>query len=79
MTLLVVGVFGLVAGASPSFEALGVFAALWSFGVGGSLPVGKFTGFTFNQYHVGTNDIDSAIFLEFINGKSQWTLTLLSV
>ncbi|KAK6535392.1 hypothetical protein TWF694_001853 [Orbilia ellipsospora] len=61
LTLLVVGVFGLVAGASPSFEALGVFAALWSFGVGGSLPV------------------DSAIFLEFINGKSQWTLTLLSV
>ncbi|KAK6345525.1 hypothetical protein TWF718_007438 [Orbilia javanica] len=61
LTLLVVGVFGLIAGASPSFEVLGVFAALWSFGVGGSLPV------------------DSAIFLEFINGKSQWTLTLLSV
>ncbi|KAF3933337.1 hypothetical protein ABW19_dt0202515 [Dactylella cylindrospora] len=61
LTLLVVGVFGLVAGASPSFEALAVFAAFWSFGVGGSLPV------------------DSAIFLEFINGKSQWTLTLLSI
>ncbi|KAK6360291.1 hypothetical protein TWF730_006439 [Orbilia blumenaviensis] len=61
LTLLVVGVFGLLAGTSPSFEALGVFAALWSFGVGGSLPV------------------DSAIFLEFINGKSQWTLTLLSI
>ncbi|KAF3185536.1 hypothetical protein TWF788_004358 [Orbilia oligospora] len=61
LTLLVVGVFGLIAGASPNFEALAVFAALWSFGVGGSLPV------------------DSAIFLEFINGKSQWTLTLLSI
>ncbi|KAJ6260238.1 hypothetical protein Dda_4462 [Drechslerella dactyloides] len=61
LTLLFVGVFGVLGGAAPNFTALAFFASFWSFGVGGSLPV------------------DSAIFLEFINGKSQWTLTLLSI
>ncbi|EWC47562.1 hypothetical protein DRE_03182 [Drechslerella stenobrocha 248] len=61
LTLLIVGVFGLLGGASNSFAALASLASLWSFGVGGSLPV------------------DSAIFLEFISGQSQWTLTLLSI
>ena len=32
-------VFGLIAAGSPNFAAIGVFAALWSIGVGGNLPV----------------------------------------
>ncbi|KAK5057508.1 hypothetical protein LTR84_011508 [Exophiala bonariae] len=38
-TLLIIAVFGLVAAGSPNFAAIGCFAALWSFGVGGNLPV----------------------------------------
>lgn len=39
LTLFFTAVFGLVAAGSPNFAAVGVFAALWSFGVGGNLPV----------------------------------------
>ncbi|RDW77014.1 MFS general substrate transporter-64 [Coleophoma cylindrospora] len=39
LTLGVTGVFGLIAAGSPNFAAIGTFAALWSFGVGGNLPV----------------------------------------
>lgn len=39
LTLLITGVFGLLAASSPSFAAIGCFAALWSVGVGGNLPV----------------------------------------
>jgi len=39
LTLGITGVFGLIAAGSPNFAALGAFAALWSFGVGGNLPV----------------------------------------
>lgn len=38
-TFLFTGVFSVAAGASPTFAAIGVFCALWSFGVGGNLPV----------------------------------------
>ncbi|KAL8902605.1 MAG: hypothetical protein Q9207_004551 [Kuettlingeria erythrocarpa] len=38
-TLGVTAVFGLVAAGSPNFAAIGCFAAFWSFGVGGNLPV----------------------------------------
>jgi len=38
-TLGVTAVFGMLAASSPSFAAIGTFAALWSFGVGGNLPV----------------------------------------
>ncbi|CAE7189911.1 unnamed protein product, partial [Rhizoctonia solani] len=38
-TLAIVGIFATVAAASPTFTALSVFAALWSVGVGGNLPV----------------------------------------
>ncbi|KAG8780805.1 hypothetical protein FRC12_022583 [Ceratobasidium sp. 428] len=38
-TLAIVGVFASVAAASPNFVALAVFAAIWSVGVGGNLPV----------------------------------------
>jgi MFS family permease len=39
LTLGVTAVFGMIAASSPNFAAIGVFAALWSFGVGGNLPV----------------------------------------
>lgn len=38
----VTAVFGMIAASSPNFPAIGIFAALWSFGVGGNLPVGEF-------------------------------------
>ncbi|TEA21535.1 MFS siderochrome iron transporter 1 [Colletotrichum sidae] len=38
-TLGLTAVWGLVAAGSPNFAAIGVFAVLWSFGVGGNLPV----------------------------------------
>lgn len=39
ITFLWTAVWAIVAGSSPNFASLGVFAALWSFGVGGNLPV----------------------------------------
>lgn len=39
LTLGLTAVWGMVAASAPSFAAIGVFAALWSFGVGGNLPV----------------------------------------
>ncbi|KAF7503965.1 hypothetical protein GJ744_002939 [Endocarpon pusillum] len=39
LTIGITSVFGLVAAGSPNFVALGCFAAFWSFGVGGNLPV----------------------------------------
>lgn len=38
-TLGTAAVWGLIAAASPNFAAIGIFAAFWSFGVGGNLPV----------------------------------------
>ena len=42
LTIGVTSVFGLLAASSPNFAAIGSFCALWSFGVGGNLPVGTF-------------------------------------
>ncbi|TFK33511.1 MFS general substrate transporter [Crucibulum laeve] len=39
ITLFITGVFALAAGGSPNFVALTAFAAVWSIGVGGNLPV----------------------------------------
>ncbi|KAL2270964.1 hypothetical protein VTJ83DRAFT_335 [Remersonia thermophila] len=39
LTLGVTAVFGMAAAGAPSFAAVGIFVALWSFGVGGNLPV----------------------------------------
>ena len=39
MTIGITSVFGLLASSSPNFAAIGIFAALWSVGVGGNLPV----------------------------------------
>ncbi|KAI1202921.1 major facilitator superfamily domain-containing protein [Nemania serpens] len=39
LTLGLTALWGLIAASSPSFAAIGIFAAFWSFGVGGNLPV----------------------------------------
>ncbi|EKG17366.1 General substrate transporter [Macrophomina phaseolina MS6] len=39
LTLGITSVFGLIAASSPNFAAIGIFACLWSIGVGGNLPV----------------------------------------
>ncbi|KAL1606874.1 hypothetical protein SLS59_002572 [Nothophoma quercina] len=39
LTIGITAVFGMIAAGSPNFAAIGVFAALWSIGVGGNLPV----------------------------------------
>jgi MFS family permease len=39
ITLGITAVFGMIAAGSPTFAGIGAFAALWSFGVGGNLPV----------------------------------------
>lgn len=39
LTLGITAVWGLIAAGSPNFAAAGIFAAFWSFGVGGNLPV----------------------------------------
>ena len=39
LTIGITAVFGLIAAGSPNFAAIGCFAALWSVGVGGNLPV----------------------------------------
>lgn len=39
ITLLITGVFATASGASPNPIALCAFAAVWSIGVGGNLPV----------------------------------------
>lgn len=39
LTIGITAVFGMAAAGSPTFAAIAVFAALWSIGVGGNLPV----------------------------------------
>lgn len=64
-TLGVTGVFGLIAASSPNFAAIGVFAALWSFGVGGNLPVDSAVFLEFlpgsHQYLLTVLSIDWAL------------------
>jgi MFS family permease len=43
LTLLITGIFGLSAGAAPSFAALATLFALAGFGVGGNMPVDSAT------------------------------------
>ncbi len=65
LTLGVTGVFGLIAAGSPNFAAIGCFAALWSFGVGGNLPVDSAVFLEFlpgsHQYLLTILSIDWAV------------------
>jgi MFS family permease len=65
LTLLVTAVFGLLASSSPNFAAICSFSALWSFGVGGNLPVDSAVFLEFlpgsHQYLLTVLSIDWAI------------------
>ncbi|KAB2581125.1 MFS transporter [Lasiodiplodia theobromae] len=65
LTLGITSVFGLIAASSPNFAAIGCFAALWSFGVGGNLPVDSAIFLEFlpgsHQYLLTILSIDWAI------------------
>ncbi|KAM3084420.1 hypothetical protein ACMFMG_001475 [Clarireedia jacksonii] len=65
VTLGVTAVFGLIAAGSPNFAAIGCFAALWSFGVGGNLPVDSAVFLEFlpgsHQYLLTILSIDWAV------------------
>lgn len=65
LTLGITSVFGLIAAGSPNFAAIGVFAALWSVGVGGNLPVDSAIFLEFlpgsHQYLLTILSIDWAI------------------
>lgn len=63
--------FGLIAGASPSFTAVATLAALWSVGVGGNLPVDSAVGFTY----CGVPRNETGMFANFISPRSFWSLS----
>jgi MFS family permease len=65
LTLGLTAVWGMVAAGAPNFAAIGTFAALWSFGVGGNLPVDSAIFLEFlpgsHQYLLTVLSIDWAI------------------
>ncbi|KXJ96241.1 major facilitator superfamily domain-containing protein [Microdochium bolleyi] len=65
LTLGLTAVWGLVAASAPNFAAIATFAALWSFGVGGNLPVDSAIFLEFlpgtHQYLLTILSIDWAI------------------
>ncbi|KAI8677808.1 MFS domain-containing protein [Fusarium keratoplasticum] len=65
LTLGLTAVWGLVAASAPNFAAIGIFDALWSFGVGGNLPVDSAIFLEFlpgsHQYLLTILSIDWAI------------------
>jgi MFS family permease len=65
LTLGVTAFFGMIAASSPSFAGIGSFAALWSFGVGGNLPVDSAVFLEFlpgsHQYLLTILSVDWAI------------------
>ncbi|KAL3960640.1 hypothetical protein ACCO45_005757 [Purpureocillium lilacinum] len=65
LTLGLTAVWGLIAASAPNFAAAGVFAALWSFGVGGNLPVDSAIFLEFlpqsHQYLLTVLSIDWAV------------------
>ena len=65
LTLGLTALWGMIAAGSPNFAAIGVFAALWSFGVGGNLPVDSAIFLEFlpasHQYLLTILSIDWAI------------------
>jgi MFS family permease len=65
LTLGLTALWGMVAASAPSFAATAVFAALWSFGVGGNLPVDSAIFLEFlpasHQYLLTVLSVDWAI------------------
>lgn len=77
LTLGLTAVWSLVAAGSPTFAALGVFVALWSFGVGGNLPVDSALFLEFlphtHQYLLTTLSVDWAI-AQIVTNLIAWPL-----
>lgn len=77
LTLGLTAVWGLIAASAPNFAAAGVFAALWSFGVGGNLPVDSAIFLEFlpqsHQYLLTVLSIDWA-FAQVIANLVAWPL-----
>ena len=65
LTLGLTAIWGMIAASAPNFAAAGSFAALWSFGVGGNLPVDSAIFLEFlpqsHQYLLTVLSIDWAI------------------
>ncbi|EWG46949.1 hypothetical protein FVEG_07216 [Fusarium verticillioides 7600] len=65
ITLGLTAVWGLISASAPNFAAIGIFDALWSFGVGGNLPVDSAIFLEFlpasHQYLLTILSIDWAI------------------
>ncbi|KAH7253847.1 major facilitator superfamily domain-containing protein [Fusarium redolens] len=65
ITLGLTAIWGLISASAPNFAAIGVFDALWSFGVGGNLPVDSAIFLEFlpasHQYLLTVLSIDWAI------------------
>jgi MFS family permease len=65
LTLGLTALWGIVAAGSPNFAAIGVFAAFWSFGVGGNLPIDSSIFLEFlpgsHQYLLTVLSVDWAI------------------
>lgn len=65
LTLGFAAFWGMISASAPNFAAIGVFAALWSFGVGGNLPVDSAIFLEFlpgsHQYLLTILSIDWAI------------------
>lgn len=77
LTIGITGVFGLIAAGSPNFAAICVFAALWSIGVGGNLPVDSAIFLEFlpasHQYLLTVLSIDWA-FAQLVASLVAWPL-----
>lgn len=77
LTIGITAVFGLVAAGSPTFAAISVFAALWSIGVGGNLPVDSAIFLEFlpgtHQYLLTVLSIDWA-FAQLLANLIAWPL-----
>ncbi|OJA13521.1 hypothetical protein AZE42_10523 [Rhizopogon vesiculosus] len=78
ITLFVSGIFGLAAGAAPSFVALVSLFAVVSFGSAGPLFLSLLEGIR-NGNYAGTLPVDSTIFLDFVPASHQYLLTTLSI
>lgn len=82
LTIGITAVFGLVAASSPNFATIGLFAGLWSFGVGGNLPVDSaiFLEYDSRQVSILTKRLAEVdISFRFLPGSHQFLLTVLSI
>lgn len=77
LTIGITAVFGTIAAGSPNFAAISIFAALWSVGVGGNLPVDSAIFLEFlpatHQYLLTVLSIDWA-FAQVVANLIAWPL-----